>query len=834
MAGNFVDSLVIGIGLDTSQIAEGVQQVGAQLDSGLSAAAQSAASKMSPLGEALKNLATQAEGIAKPAEETLQALHGLGLKAASEYQEQIDAIKAGLAQIQNDPALSDSDKASAMEAASAKIDELKAKMEGLKEPASEAMQVLKDLGIRTTEELQKSLDTLKAKLAAVQNDSTLTARDKMAAMKELQTQIERTEMELKRGLPQAAAQGFAGAEAAANKFKGFMSSLWAQISGPLMGAFAIGGTISSYISNATAAGELADKLKVDIEEIQIWSGAMDRAGGSASALQGTIEKLTKSGKDNGDVFGTLLDLAEQAETMSKEAFVAKAKELEIDEKTIDVLQRGRKALEEHLKTQKELGAYRKEDAENAKKFKQALSDLLAAWDGLTAFLGRFATPVMEWAAKVLKDVVVFLRNHAPMTAAALAMIGAAIAYKLLPPLNKLPAALSKVWAGFLRFAPFVVVIGALALLFDDLWGYMHGEDAEFSEFWAILGTGPELLEKWERGWKSFKETATDALNGTRDLVRNLNESMEKHGAWDGLAEQFKGNIELIKGVAKGDGKLIAEGLWDSIVGTFKLLSGMSTVLGEAVVGAVKKAFSLLPSNVTLDDLEKKLEQELSNFFKSLNIPSLDEISKAFDKLIEDIKAKIKKWWDGLFSDLGTPKMPVLDKAGDLAGGAVNLVKGGIGKVGDFFSDMFKDAQPATEEAGGKVESGMAKTAQTVKQGFNTAWNATKDYAVTQFQGAAVTIQGIFAGVVSGIETQVGNLVLGAQKMAGGPSMVPAFAGVRAQQAGGRGGNTTINQNNRINVDARGGDPAKVQRGVERGIDPSRVTRASQSGTVPKG
>ena len=269
MAGGFVDSLVIGIGLDTSQIAEGVQKVGAQLDSGLSAAAQSAASKMSPLGEALKGLADKAGEIGKPAEASLQAMHQLGLKAASEYQEQIDRIKAGLAQIQNDPALSASDKASAMDAASAKIDELKAKMEGLKEPASEAMQVLKDLGIRTTEEIQKSLDTLKAKLAAVQNDSTLTARDKMAAMKELQAQIERTEMELKRGLPQAAAQGFAGAEAAANKFKGFISSLWAQISGPLMGAFAIGGTISSYISNATAAGDLADKLKVDIEEIQI-------------------------------------------------------------------------------------------------------------------------------------------------------------------------------------------------------------------------------------------------------------------------------------------------------------------------------------------------------------------------------------------------------------------------------------------------------------------------------------------------------------------------------------------------------------------------------------
>jgi len=800
MAGNFVDSLVIGIGLDTSQIAEGVQKVGAQLDSGLSAAAQSAASKMSPLGEALKNLSTQAEGIKEPVQAGLDALHGLGL--------------------------------------------------------------------RSTEEIQQAIDKLKEGLEKIKADVTLTDRDKAAAVAQTTAQIERLEKELKQGLPQAAQQGFAGAEAAAGKFKGFISSIWAQISGPLLGAFAIGGTISSYISNATAAGELADRLKVDVEEIQIWSGAMERAGGSAASLQTTIEKLNASGKANGDAIGVLLGLADQAEAMSKEAFVQKAKELEIDEKTIEVLQRGRKALEEHLKTQKELGAYRKEDAENARKFKQALSDLLAAWDGLTSYLGRLATPVMEWAAKVLKDIVVFLRNHAPMTAAALTMIGAAIAYKLLPPLRQLPAALSKVWAGFLRFAPFVVVIGALALLFDDLWGYMHGEDAEFSEFWAILGTGPELLAKWEKGWKEFKETASDALNTIRDLARNLNESMEKHGAYGALAEQFKGNIELIKGLAKMDGKTIAEGLWDSITGSFKVLSSMNTVLGDAIVGAVKKAFSLLPSEATLDSWEAELEKSFSGFimglgakihqwsaglFKDLGLPPFDEVSAAFDQLMADIRAKISKWWDSLFSGFKLPRIfggdddeeegpkaepesgqagaKVSEKARGYGEQAADALKAGLGKIGDFFGDMFKDAQPATEEAGAKVESGMKKTADVVQQGFNSAWNATRDFAVTQFQGAAVTIQGIFAGIVSGIETQVGNLVMGAQRMMQ-PGMVPAAAGVRAQNAGNR--SSTFNQQNKINVYAPGGDPAKVQQGVQRGLNQNgRTVRAAASGTVQK-
>ena len=111
MAGGFVDSLVIGIGLDTSQIAEGVQKVGAQLDSGLSAAAQSAASKMSPLGEALKSLATQAEGVksaienvakgatplgealknfGKDAEDrALKALNDLGIRSTEQIQQKI-------------------------------------------------------------------------------------------------------------------------------------------------------------------------------------------------------------------------------------------------------------------------------------------------------------------------------------------------------------------------------------------------------------------------------------------------------------------------------------------------------------------------------------------------------------------------------------------------------------------------------------------------------------------------------------------------------------------------------------------------------------------------
>ena len=747
MAG-FVDSLLIAIGLDTKGVAEGVQEVGRTIDSGLKGAFDNAIKGASPLGKALQNLKKDAEDIKEPVDESLKALN--------------------------------------------------------------------ELGIRSTEQIQQKIAELQQALDKIQNSTTLTARDKQAAVDEITKKIQNLKLELEKGIPQAAAEGFAGAEAAANRFRSAVSSLWAQISGPLMGAFTIGSTVSSYISNSMSAGELADRLKVDIEEIQIWSGAMDRAGGSASALQGTIEKLNASGKAQGDAIGVLLDLAEKADTMTKEAFYAKARELEIDEKTIEVLAQGKKALEEHLKTQEELGVYTKEDAEQSKKFKQGLADLLQAWDGLTAFIGRFAVPIMKEVARLLAKIVSYMRKHPALIAAAVAMVGAALAYKLMPPLKTLPALIANVGKAFLRWMPWIAVITTLALVFEDFWVYLHGGKSALEKYWKILGDGPELLKKFEKAWENVKKTASDAIEGISNLTKDLYGKMEKHGATGGLAEQFEGNLTLIKGICKKDGKLIAEGLWESIKGTFKLLSGASTAMGEAVVDAVKWAFSLLPSEVTLDELERKLEEDFKNFFKSLGIPSFDELEASFDRLIASLKAKVLKWWNGLFSGL---KLPSIFGGGE--------EKEDIG--------LAEGAESETRQASATVQEGMGKTADTVQSGFNRAWTATKDFAVVQFTNAAGIIQGIFGGIVSGIETQVGTLVSGAQRMLGGGAMVPAAAGVRAQNAG-RSGNVTYNQSNKTNIYAGNGDPAQVQRAAERGQASANrnLVKPSASGTVPKG
>lgn len=580
-------------------------------------------------------------------------------------------------------------------------------------------------------------------------------------------------------------------ETAAGKAKSIFSGIWSQILGPLAGAFTIGSAVSNYISKSMSAGELADRLKVDVEEIQIWSGAMERAGGSASALQGTIEKLNASGTAQGDAIGVLLDLAEKADTMTKEAFYAKARELEIDEKTIEVLAQGSKALDEHLKRQKELGAYTKEDAENSKKFKQSLADLLQVWDSFTSIIGRLAVPVMKLLADVLTEIVVFLRQHTPFVVAAISLVGAALAYRLMPPLRDLPKLIAGVSRAFLRWMPIIAVIAGIALVIDDLYAYLTGGKSQFAEFWSIFGEGPEIMEKLQKAWKDLKQWGKDVFNGLVEDVKALWNVLEDTGAVDGFKAALLGLGHLIHGIFTDSQKEANQGAEQMLTGIWNMISG---VLGS-ILGAVGDMFSDMWTEATEGAAEglSRLGSEIWNWVTGI---------------VDSVKAFITQKLTGLFDSLPVP---------------------------DFLKDALGLAGEETQKAGATVQDGMGRAAGAVKEGFNGAWQATAGFAIQTFQGAASTIQSIFGGIVAGIETQVGTLVAGAQRMLGGGAMVPAASGVRAQNAG-RGGNVTYNQSNKTNIYAGNGDPAQVQRAAERGQASANrnLVKPSASGTVPKG
>ena len=819
MAGQFVDSLTIAIGLDTTQVAEGIQRVAQEIESGLTGAVDAVAPAIEGISEEFSAAAEEAAGLAEAASE-------VGEAASS-------AADAG----------------------------------------------------------------------------TAAGRRGQQAARGVRQEVGNTARDIRTELPRAAQQAAAGIDSAFARVKAGFKGFIAQILGPMAGAFAIGGAVSTFMNGAMAAEEAGQAFNVSAEELQLWQGAITRAGGSVSKFEMSLRKMTMSGKSAGDALKTLHDLAGQAEKMSREAFTAKAKELGIDAATIGVLAQGQKALDAHLKRAKEIGIYEKRHIEQAKRLKIGLWELGGAFDGLKNELLLMVLPAMEKLLGFLTDLTLVASEHAPLVAAAIGLVGAALTFKLLPPLRTLPKLIMGVGRAFLRWLPFVAIIAGLAMMIDDLYAYMTGGNSRFKELWSIFGTGPEVMAKVTNAWKDFKKWGEEVWEGIKTKAQAFWDWMDQWGILDGIANAFKGLAHVIHGffsdTEEGSQEMwdglaqLFGGLWDVIAGPFKAagawigetlsdaidsleetvaytFSRLGSIIGGWIDGIASAAGEVWDS--LLDGLESlaedvssffdDIEQAVADFFSSLfdvELPDFGAIADAIWNAITGIFDKIKEWvggwFKGLFSGISMPSLGDLfggagGKAAEAVSGGIDMVKSGLGKVagfygdvygtifgtakdalgkaGDFFSGLFGDAQPATAEAGAKVEDGMAKTAGTVKEGFDGAWKATAGFAVQTFQGAASTIQQIFSGIVSGIETQVGNLVAGAQAMA--PGMVPAGAGVRAparmQAAGGR-GNVTVNQQNRINVDARGGDPAKVQRGVERGINPGRVTRAAASGTVPK-
>lgn len=238
-------------------------------------------------------------------------------------------------------------------------------------------------------------------------------------------------------------------ETAARRISFSMRSAMSSFVGPLAAVFGIHQLFNQYTGTADRLGKMADSLNMDIEDIQGWSEAAIRAGGSAEGFQMSLRSLNrqlqmmaatgKKGKNGGagggmmggglgallqemkikpkengktkDIFQLLTEIAGGAEKMDKQAFAGLAMRSRIDQGTIQLLQKGREEVERLIERQKALGVYTKEDAKIAAEFKDALADLTQVFKMTAAVILRAVTPVLSSVAKVLTDLILVIRQH---------------------------------------------------------------------------------------------------------------------------------------------------------------------------------------------------------------------------------------------------------------------------------------------------------------------------------------------------------------------------------------------------------------------------------------
>ena len=477
------------------------------------------------------------------------------------------------------------------------------------------------------------------------------------------------------GLQEAQRKIDAGAKSLANSL---LSPLKAALGG-IVATFSLAAMTRQYLQQADSIGKMADAIGADMEEMQAWGEAAKRAGGSAEAFNGTVQGLTRSlqqaaqgakgpaaqalqqlgvratdttGKAR-DAFEVLRDLAGKMEGMDKQKAMGLGQRLGIDRGTIMLLQSGRAAVDDLITRQKELGVYTKEDAEIAAKCNDAIADLSQTLKAAAAIVMRAIVPAITWVTKHLTALVKDFREHKTFYLTALGAIATVLSAKIIPSILKTLGIAKFISAPFL--ALYTIIVG-LALLFEDLWVYANGGKSALPGIWKQLGTGEEVLEKFNKAWEKVKKTGDTVCNSLTKAVDEMFTFFAKE--IDNFLLIFDGLFEVIDGLFNFDFEEVGHGLARAFTGAWNIISDIfESIFGDmdkmsvwdAVENGAKKAWDAIKKFAKgfFDGLPPEAQKNIKEIWDTITkIFNWEELKKKFNW--EDISKAAQIAWDWIW------------------------------------------------------------------------------------------------------------------------------------------------------------------------------------------
>lgn len=295
---------------------------------------------------------------------------------------------------------------------------------------------------------------------------------------------------------------------AAEKTGKSMASLITTAAGALTAFIAAKASIDGVFESATiivALNQTAEALGESIESVDAFGKAAEAMGGDAQGARDSLTDLAEKmgeamsdaesgaakafkaigfglkdaqGNAKGAVQG-MLDLASAVEGLGKNEAVFKIKELGItDNRTVEMVLKGRKELERLLEKQKEQGVITKENAEQAIKFKGAWQELTAGFDRAGLSISTGLMPYFTKALEVLGAGFNWLEDHKDLVAGFFIAIGGIVTVFYLPPMIAAAAAtLAATWPIIAIGAAILAAAAAFALIYDDIMNFIDGNDS---------------------------------------------------------------------------------------------------------------------------------------------------------------------------------------------------------------------------------------------------------------------------------------------------------------------------------------------------------------------
>lgn len=334
-----------------------------------------------------------------------------------------------------------------------------------------------------------------------------------------------------------------------------------QLGGAVLAYVSIGSVLNGFrnaIDFADKLDELSKGVNISTEDLSAWGDAVHIAGGTAEGFRETVKSVSASlsqfavkgssraapffqelGIKMVDASGKvrnfidlLPEIADAFQKIGKEESFGIGQKMGLDQGTILLLQQGRRAVEDIIKRQKELGVVTAADAEIAAKFNDQWDDTTHMFRTLYVSLSASILPVFSKFLKLIENLGAVFRKHKDLMIGGLIGIGVAATAAAIPLL--------------LLAAPFIKIglavgglIALIAILYDDIRGFYKGSD-------SLLG---QMIEKWPIVGTILK-TIEGVVKDTWDLLTEIGNAVITFWqiVWDNIGP-------VINGIVKGIGKI---------------------------------------------------------------------------------------------------------------------------------------------------------------------------------------------------------------------------------------------------------------------------------------
>lgn len=354
-----------------------------------------------------------------------------------------------------------------------------------------------------------------------------------------------------------------------------------------LSAGALMGMVRNTSEAVYAVDELSDALDLNASELEAWDSAANAAGvgGSLGGLTNSMRAFNERVQDltrrespellqvfqqvglslddvkakASDPLALLRDMADGMHELSAAEAVGLGQKLGLDIGTVNLLRQGKAGLDEIVAAQKELGFITDEQIERNRSYRDALDRMNRVFDDVRRRVVFFILPALERLANFFEAGARLARDHAGAIKWGVGIVALALTGMMIPALLRAATATRALWLALGRFAPIAAALGAVALVAEDLYEYMRGNDSAVGELikkWPVLGEAIQGVGHVLAWMIDLVVTAGDALvtlftDGPEAAFERMREAFRRIGAdVEGLFPSLEGAADLIAGLGE--------------------------------------------------------------------------------------------------------------------------------------------------------------------------------------------------------------------------------------------------------------------------------------------